>query len=291
MSRLVLFVFLFILLLGFSCKKKEVMVPSYVYLAQSTLTTKFDNTQGYPSAGVNDYYIFANGEVKGLFGVNATIPLQQIGKTNIKISPGIKYNGMSEQRIIFPMFNFYEVDMDLGAERVDTIKPKFTYVENAVFPLIEDYDGSGLAFEYNPQYKNIGDTLYKDNSAAAWLPGENSGKVELKSSESSSTLELYSKVFNNWPRFTPFYLELDYKGNIPITIGLYVTTNGGTEVNKFPVYVTNARTDWNKLYLDLESEINQREAGAQYRVFISFSKAGVANPEAWIDNLKVVYLD
>jgi hypothetical protein len=48
---------------------------------------------------------------------------------------------------------------------------------------------------------------------------------------------------------------------------------------------------WNKLYLDIESEINQREAGAQYRIFLSFSKAGVANPEAWIDNLKVVYLD
>jgi hypothetical protein len=291
MSRLGVFVVLVFLLIGFSCKKKEVMVPSYTYLSASTLTTKSDNTQGYPSARVDDYYVFANGEIKGLFALNSRIPLQHTGKTNLRISPGIKYNGMAEQRIIYPMFNFYEVNVDLTAEKVDTIKPKYTYVENCIFPLIEDYDGSGLSMEYNPQYKNVGDTVIKDNSSLAWLPGEFSGRVELKSSPSTSTLELYSKVFNNWPRFTPFYLELDYKGNIPITVGMYVTTNGGTEVKKFPVYIANPKMGWNKLYLDIESEINQREAGAQYRIFLSFSKAGVANPEAWIDNLKVVYLD
>ncbi|MDZ4668013.1 MAG: hypothetical protein SGJ00_09025 [bacterium] len=291
MSRFsVLFIFLS-LIIGLACKKKDVMIPSYTYLAPSTLQTKFDNTQGYPSQKVEDYYVFANGEIKGLYAVNTRIPLQQVGKTNIKISPGVKYNGMAEQRIIYPMFNFYEKDLTLMEEQVDTIKPLFTYVENAVFPLIEDYDGSGLAFEYNPQYKNVGDTLLKDNSAGAWLPGQFSGKVELKSDNTSSTLELYSKVFNNWPRFTPFYLELDYKGNIPIVIGMYATSNGGADVSKFPVYVANPKLGWNKLYLDIESEINQRGAGVQYRIFLSFNKGSVVNPEAWIDNLKVVYLD
>jgi hypothetical protein len=72
---------------------------------------------------------------------------------------------------------------------------------------------------------------------------------------------------------------------------MYATSNNGTEVSKFPVYVANPKSGWNKLYLDLESEINQRGAGVQYRIFLSFSKGTVANPEAWIDNLKVVYLD
>jgi hypothetical protein len=101
---------------------------------------------------------------------------------------------------------------------------------------------------------------------------------------------MYSKVFNNWPRFTPFYLELDYKCNIPIVIGMYATSSSG-DVTKTPLYVLNPKEDWNKLYLDIESDINRAGAGMQYRIFISFAKGSEQNPMVWIDNLKVIYLD
>ncbi len=268
----------------------EVIIPSYIYLYPSLLVTKADNSQGDASARIEDYYVFQNGDIRGLFGVNARIPIQANGKNKIRVSPGIKYNGMAEQRIIYPMLNYYEYEFDLVQNKVDTIKPQFTFVENAVFPLIEDYDGSGLALEYNMATKQIGDTLLKDNSVKALNPGKFSGRVELKSSISNSYLELYSKVFNNWPRFTPFYLELDYKGNIPIVIGMYATSQTG-DVTKTPLYVLNPKENWNKLYLDMESDINRAGAGMQYRIFVSFSKGSVSNPEAWIDNLKVIYLD
>jgi hypothetical protein len=273
-----------------SCKKMEVIVPSYVYLSPSVLNTKPDNSQGDASSKIEDYYVFQNGDIRGLFSIYARIPIQATGKNRIRVSPGIKYNGMSEQRIIYPMFNYYEYEFDLVQNRVDTIKPVFTYVENAVFPLIEDYDGSGLALEYNMATKQIGDSLIRDNGPGAFVPGKFSGRVELKSGVTNSFLEMYSKVFNNWPRFTPFYLELDYKCNIPIVIGMYATGPAG-DVTKTPLYVLNPKEDWNKLYLDIESDINRAGAGMQYRIFISFAKGSESNPSAWIDNLKVVYLD
>ncbi len=283
------FLFLVAIVLS-SCKQKDVMIPSYLHLNASQLDTKTDKSQGYPSAKIDDYYVFSNGETRGVLAVNSTMPLQNIGKTRIIISPGIKYNGMTEQRAIYPMFNFYQKEIDLAAERVDTVKPVFTYVENTIFPIIEDYDKNGLEFEYNPQFKQIGDTIVKDNSSGAWLPGNYSGRIELKSAVTGSFLEIYSKVFSDWPVFTPFFLELDYKGNIPIVIGLYAT-NKNLETTRVRMFIANPKTNWNKLYLDLQSEISSRGANMQYRLFFTFSPEGVVNPEAWIDNVKVVYLD
>jgi hypothetical protein len=286
------FVFIFSLssILFASCKKMEVIVPSYIFLNSSILSTKSDNSQGDPSSRIEDYYVFQNGEVRGLFNINARVPIQATGKNKIRVSPAIKYNGMAEQRIIYPMFNHYELEFDLVQNKVDTIKPIFTYVDNAVFPLIEDYEGSGLAMEYNMATKQIGDTLVRDNGPGAISPGKFSGRVDLKSGVQNSFLEMYSKVFNNWPRFTPFYLELDYKCNIPIVIGMYATSSSG-DVTKTPLYVLNPKEDWNKLYLDIESDINRAGAGMQYRIFISFAKGSEQNPMVWIDNLKVIYLD
>ncbi len=289
LNRLVIIFSLFLVVFA-SCKKMEVIVPSYIYLSPSKLITKSDNSQGDASVRIEDYYVFQNGVVRGLFGVNARIPIQATGKNSIRVSPAIKYNGMAEQRIIYPMFNYYESTFDLVQNKVDTIKPLFTFVENAVFPLIEDYDGSGLSLEYNMSTKQIGDTLLKDNGSKALVPGRFSGRVELKSGVANSFLELYSKVFTNWPRFTPFYLELDYKSNIPIVIGMYATSQTG-DVTKTALYVLNPKDNWNKLYLDMEADINRAGAGMQYRIFVSFSKGNETNPEAWIDNLKVVYLD
>jgi hypothetical protein len=170
------------------------------------------------------------------------------------------------------------------------VRPVFTYVENTVFPIIEDYDQSGLEFEYNNQYKQAGDTIIKDNSSGAWLPGNYSGRVELKSGVSGSFLEIYSKVFSDWPLFTAFFLELDYKCNIPIIIGLYAT-NKNLETTRVTMFIANPKTNWNKLYLDLQPEISSRGNNMQYRLFFTFSPEGIANPEAWIDNIKVVYLD
>lgn len=279
---------IFLLFLG--CGKKEVLVPGYILMGPPTLITKSDNSQGFPSALVEDYYVFHAGAFRGIYGLGAHVPIQGNGSTPIRLSSAIKYNGMAEQRAVYPFFTDYSTALNLKEGVVDTVRPVFSYLDNTVFPLIEDYEGSGLALEYNTQSKQAGDTLILDNSNDAWLPGKYSGKIQLNSAVPDSYLEMYSKVFSDWPRFTPFFLELDYKGNIPIVVGMYATTSFG-EVSRFPMFILNPKDGWNKLYLDLETEINKRGPGIQYRIFLGFAKGNTPNPVAWIDNLKVLYLD
>ncbi len=275
-----------------SCKTHEVIVPAYIYIKPTTLITKPDLTQGQPASSINDVWLFDNEKVRGNFAINSLVPIQRLGNTSIRISAGIKYSGQSEQRIIYPMYNSYSKNFDLKENQVDTVEATFTYVENCVFPLLEDFDGNGFAFEYNPQYKQNGDTITKDNGPLAYIQGKYSGKVELKSGVANSFLEIYSTTFKTWPKFVPFYLEMNYKCNIPITIGFYATYDGVT--SQYPIYVLKESANWNKLYLDLESEISQKDPGTDFRLFFRFvnpSNAPVVDPTIWLDNIKVLYLD
>lgn len=275
-----------------SCKPtdREVMLPSYVYVAKPKFVTPSDNSRGYPSAAINDIWVFDNELVRGLHAIGSKVPIQRRGKTNIRFTAAVKSDGNTEQRIIYPMYTSFSKAYDLVELETDTVEASFTYLDNAVFPFIEDFDGNGSRFEYNPALKQFGDTIIRDRGAGALNPGNFAGRVELKSTDERGVLELYSQVYTSWPLYTPFYFEMDYKGTIPITVGLYATNASG-ETKQFPMFITNPKESWNKLYLNLEPEINDRGAGIQYRLFIRFSKGSVANPEAWIDNLKIVYLD
>lgn len=289
-----LIVFIYFALPGLnSCKTKEVMIPSYLYIKPAVFTTKADLSQGQASASINDIWVFENEIVRGNFALKTTIPIQRTGQTSIRISPGIKHSGNSEQRIIYPMYTTYLKSVNLVPNQVDTLEPEFTYVENTVFPLKEDFESSGFAFEYNPQYKQNGDSIIGDNGPDAWIPGKASGKVVLNSGVDKSVLEIYSQIFKNLPRSSPIYLEIDYKCNVPFVFGLYATHPSGS-TSKIPVYVINEKSYWNKIYYNLDFEIASREPGTSFRFFFQFHNSlenPVPIPNVWLDNIKIVYLD
>ncbi|MDP1727518.1 MAG: hypothetical protein Q8M15_12095 [Bacteroidota bacterium] len=276
-----------------ACKTKEVMIPSYLYIKPAVFTTKADLSQGQASATINDIWVFENEVVRGNFALKTTIPIQREGQTTIRISPGIKHSGNSEQRVIYPMYTTFVKPVNLVPNQVDTLEPSFTYVENTVFPLKEDFESSGFAFEYNPQYKQTGDSIISDNGLDAWLPGKTSGKVVLNSGIDKTVLEIYSQVFKNLPRASPIYLEIDYKCNVPFVFGLYATDLTGN-TSKIPVYVINEKSNWNKIYFNLDFEIASRPAGTSFRFFFQFRNSlenPVPSPNIWLDNIKIVYLD
>ncbi len=286
---------LFILLVLAACKKDErqAIVPAYIYIKEPLFVTSSDNSQGFPSAMINDIWLFDNEIVRGLYKTGSKVPIQRSGKTQIRMTNGVKVDGNSEQRVIYPMYTSFTKEFNLEPGKTDTMQATYTYLSNTIFPFIEDFDGNGSRFEYNPNGREQGDTIIRDKGPDAWLLGNNSGKMVFNSANSSSAIEVYSQVYNNWPRYTPFYLEMDYKGNIPIVVGLYATTTSTGEVSKFPMFITNPTSTWNKLYLNFEPEINKRGPGPgiQYRLYIRCSRGTLPNPEAWIDNIKIVYLD
>jgi hypothetical protein len=274
-----------------ACKSKEVIVPSYLFAKPYTFTTNEDRSEGAATADVKDYWIFENEKILGSFGIPSDIPIQKSGKTPIRISAGIRRSGQEEERMIYPLYNSYITNVDLRVNQTDTIIPNFTYLDNCVFKFIEDFDKNGVQFEYNPSFKLAGDTIIREKGNKTWDKDSYSGKVVLK--QDGSILEIYSEVFKSLPKFTPMFFEIDYKNNVPFTIGIYVTEIDGS-VEQVPLIVLKEKDSWNKLYFDLESEISSRAAGTEFRIFLRFSNilsAPISNPEVYIDNLKLIHLD
>ncbi len=273
------------------CKTDQVMVPAYLHIKAPQFTTKADGTQGLNSSDFKDYWVFESGIFKGSYAIPSEFPLQKTGKAVIRIGAGIKKSGQEEQRLIYPIVKNFIDTIDFKPNQTDTISPEFSYQDNAVFKLMEDFDQNGFSLEFNPAFKIPGDTLIKYNGEDAFLKGNYSGKIVL--ANDSSIMELYTPVLNRLPKFTPTYLELDYRNDLPFTLGMYATEIDGS-VKQIPLIVLTPKTKWNKLYLDLETEIAYYPLGTQFRFFLRFSNnfvAPVQNPKVLIDNFKLIYLD
>ncbi len=267
------------------------MVPAYLHIKAPQFVTKADGTQGLNSSDFKDYWVFESGIFKGSYGIPSEFPLQKTGKTIVRIGAGIKHSGQDQERIIYPLVKNFIDTIDFKPNQTDTISPVFTYQDNTVFKLMEDFDKNGLSLEFNPSFKIAGDTLIKYNGEDAFIKGNNSGKIIL--ANDSSILELYTPVLNTMPKFTPTYVELDYRNDLPFTLGMYATEIDGS-VKQIPLIVLTPKTKWNKLYLDLETEIAYHPLGTQFRFFLRFSNnlnEPIQNPKMLIDNFKLIYLD
>jgi hypothetical protein len=92
----------------------------------------------------------------------------------------------------------------------------------------------------------------------------------------------------------PVYLEMDYRSDVQLLIGVYVTSNGGL-VERIPyLYVNPTKQDdgtmpWNKIYIDLQQA--WAYPGVTDRKFYiectlpSFQATG----SAYLDNIKVIH--
>lgn len=276
-----------------ACKlfDRGVDIPAYLYVKPVKLSVNTDLTQGEASIDTNDVWVFENGKLIGTFATPANIPVIKKGATTITCLHGIKQNGQNEERMIYPMFKEYAKTVSLSPQKIDTINPVTTYADNVVFALIEDFERAGFNFEYNPQFKMPGDTIERLTGADAWKGNSSSGRVSFKND--SSILEIYSSVFNNFKKYTPTFLELDYKNTIPFIVGLYITEPGG-DVRQIPVFYFNEKAKWNKIYINLENEIGAYPSNSSLRLFFRFSRSynfNAVNPVIWLDNIKFVYLD
>ena len=110
-----------------------------------------------------------------------------------------------------------------------------------------------------------------------------SGKIVLKPSAAFESLSI--DEFTYQP-LSDFYVELNYKTEIAFQVGVSMDT--GNEIIKAPVVTVNPNTEWNKIYINLITELGGTVPDT-YKVFIRGLNNTTSNKEVLIDNLKLVY--
>ncbi len=274
---------------------KDEPIPAFVYIEAADLVVASNGSQGPNTSEIIDAHVFANDFFVGTIELPGSVPILQEGPTKITLGGGIRNNGISSDRIIYPFYAFYEANIDLKPGVVSPISEdstaQFQYFTSDGFGqlgfLVEGFENIGNVWE--PAEVN-GTPIINTSNDDEVLTGSSSGKIILD--DDFPNFEVYSQEpewdLSDIVPGSTVYLELDYRGNNPIEIGIR-TRN--PSVRKIFALGLNPTDEWTKIYVELTNEIGQGQT-SDFQIYLEAVKT-TSDQQAiiYLDNMKVVYPD
>ncbi|MDC3115878.1 hypothetical protein OA863_05765 [Bacteroidota bacterium] len=273
---------IFILFVFVACQKDEVAIPAYFQINEIGFN---DNINGEASTSkISDVWFYVNDQKQGIYEMPCTFPVIGDGTNNIKIFSGIKVNGISASRDIYPFYETFDTTLNFISDSILSLLPSTKYKQNLNF-YSEDFDGLGNNFDISINSDTNFISPFPTDSVYGQL--SKVGKVVLK--DPFLNFEATTFEIDDFPSAgSPVYLELDYKNNSTFIVGAYV--NFSQSVIKKSIIAINPSEDWNKIYVNLTPTINESIGAQSLKVFISMLRPESMNSaELSIDNFKIIY--
>lgn len=293
-------IFLFTLL---SCAKesKEAKKPVYLSIQDMFVNTNY-SIEGTSHQQITTVWLEVNGKSIGAFEMPATPPvILNEGSNDIRLYEGITMNGIDASRAIYDRLDYIDLVIDYtpsGKDDSDTIildRSQLTtnYVSFTQIDILENFDNAGLSFE---KTSSSDTTIIKSNDSSKWFtnpqdPSEDNGKCGVLYTNSKAD---YAEVATVNSYTLPsgglnVYLEMNYRSNIPMIIGVIAETTTGDIEQKATLGI-NPKEDWNKIYVNLVTETSSYFDGTKYKIFIATEhQSGLDTGYVYLDNLKLLY--
>lgn len=249
-----------------------------IYLQVDSPSVIVTATEGTPSQKVSDVWATTGATTLGAFEMPVKIPVLAEGDVPFLLSAGIKDNGIANTRVIYP---FYQPDTFTiaNAERGKTYihHPVFRYKPNVAFALNADFEaGNG--------FTGISRVAKGTDSSA--YDGDFGGVISLGVSDTFKAA-FYTAGFTIPYTGREVYVEMNYKCDVPFTVGMSGIT--GTTQTNYPKIVLGAKSYWNKIYINFNTEVGTANAD-KYSLYFQVAKpAGQSTATIHLDNLKVVH--
>lgn len=267
---------LIIILCGCEIVNTEEDIPAIIEI--ESISVDGDHTQN-----ITDAWVYVNNEFQGVFPLPASFPTLNTGNQSIIIEAGIKKNGISSSRESYPFYSSLSMDTNLVPNEKLTINPSISYSVSS-FPFVEDFEGSGTILEVVTDSLNHSLEPIYDNSDVAF------GNKHIKSVISGDANEIFECTTNdiNLPNDKQVYLELDYKCNSTLVVGMYA--NFINQVNKSAIIYLNEQDEWNKIYISLSEIISNNSNAQSYKLFFGMSRdTSEVQNEMYLDNIRIVH--
>lgn len=274
--------FLFLIgIIFFSCSKEkfEAKIPAYISVPSITLTTDYA-TEGSASSNITDAWVYVNDDLVGVYELPATFPVIKEGNSSVKIFAGIKDNGIAASRTRYLLYDPHVEQVDLIVGDTTEIVANVKYNSSTKFSWLEDFEGASSSFLYTAG----SDTVFKNTSSLV-KEGQFSGAMYLD--DEMDFFEATSPSFTSLPSGANVYLEMDFKTNENIIVGVYL----GSE--QFAHITLNTTDEWKKIYLNLKDVLKSSASSSVAKIFMGLKEESSAfktsNPQVYIDNVKLVH--
>lgn len=282
-----------------SCDNDPAIVPAYLHIDEVRVDADY-NTFGTSSSKITCVWVNVDGTYQGVYELPATIPLPFEGTHRVEIEPGINLNGIQSLRNIYDFYESYEEELNLtpngdvwfnaSADSVPTIT--YAGLNHHTITVVEDFENVGTGFE-RADRADTGFTKINDPSLIFPATGlnetnNNSGMVVMPGRDF-----LFEAVSVNEYTDLPkgganVYLEMNYKTTSVVTLGVYRRIPG--QVDQVPVVSLFPSPEWNKIYMNLVTEVSAIPNAEGFRLFVgSLNTEGAEVDSLFFDNLKLVY--
>lgn len=281
-------VFALLLILVTGCVKNN-PDPSWLYVGKWTLNANpnLSGAEGELTHNFSEAWVYVNDECVGVFELPVKIPILKTGSVNVRVYPGIKDNGISGTKRIYPFCNEFQQSVELVANQTVSLNPTTAYLSTTNF-IIEDFEGANVMLENDPNTSMA--NYFISNQNLQPFNGNAYAKVNLNAMD--SIWIAYTTFGSYHAKGKEVYLEIDYYTTNRIITGLIAISPNGIKKNtNIQLNKSTPETvKWKKIYISLKELIGASDANAYFdHSFEAFKESGMANTEIRLDNLKVVY--
>lgn len=267
------------LFLVVSCNKEKLKSPtaSFIYVGHPTVNVTSSFAQGTNSHKITETWIYVNGQYIGAFPLGGVIPIVATGNAQILMYGGIKNNGIAATRVPYAMYAGYEFTQNFEPGKTYTINPVYNYISGAQFHLLENFESSGVLFTA------AGDSAFSlTTDPSKVFEGLKSLQMGMSDAKPTTAIKTSGHITTFPQNSSTAYLEMNYKCNQSIVVTMIA---GDTEERS--VITLNKTDGWNKIYIKLSEAVYTQPVYSYYDLVIKATKE-VANPEIYIDNIKII---
>ncbi|CAN5405852.1 hypothetical protein BH10BAC1_BH10BAC1_10390 [soil metagenome] len=278
---------IFALLLISSCElyNPPEPVPAYIHIQKFDLTTNY-SAEGTNSNKISDAWIYVDDQLIGCFELPATVPvIVENGSHIVKVSAGIKVNGISSNRGIYPFYKKYEQTIDLQKGIVTTLSPTTSYNSTTTFAYKEDFEIAGVTIAPTANSDTTFQTLSSPDPNI--FEGSKCGVAYIDNTKTF----FEAATVNSFvlPKAgAPVFLEFNYKCTYEVTVS--IIAYGSTASAQFLSLHLNPSPEWNKAYIYLTPNVSGASSALNYKmVWGMINVTGATSGAMYIDNIKLVY--
>lgn len=292
MGRILLLpVVAFLLFAG--CSKIDPKIDDAAYIEIDDYTVITDpQTQGTNVQSFTNFLVTSSTRNYGYYPLPGKIPLPLDGPTYVSIRPAILVNGVKYLRVDYPMMKGCDTVLTLKRGQVLHLKPVWKYFSTANFPVVEDFEKNTGFFITN---SSVTDTFTTRVDTANAYYGNKCLMMRLGSGYSTSQVQS-NTGFPLPGNGRNIYVEFNYKCNIPFEVGVIGSNSPGTvtSTDQRSAGGGNPTSSWKKLYVELSAEVTPPPNYPYYFVYFYVDQnfdGSVTNPQVFLDNIKVVYIN
>lgn len=269
-------------------------IPSYLRIDSISFIDSTNNNLPVKlnSQKIVDAWVFIDGQLQGTYELPTTFPVLMEGTHKISIYPGVLIDGIAATRSIYSFFHVYEKNITFQKEKVDTIRPVSSYYTSRVnypseggFP--EDFEAPGNAFRTGTNSKV--DTIIKTSEDSLVFDGNFSGMFLLDTSKNYLLLETIKK-YTLPGRGVAVYLELNFRTNTELRVGMYAESNLNPQITDVPLINLNpTNNEWKKVYINLTDEVSSI-TNSRFKIYFQATHNTLLNESKIVlDNIRLIH--